>query len=150
MLNPLHFFNTKDTKDTKVRLVMRPNEASHIVIECALEVHTATGAGMLESAVSACLFHEFATKGLHFEHQVHLPLIYKQVRLPVAYRIDFIIENCLIVEIKCVEKLLPVHRAQVLSYLKLSGHKLGLLINFNVPHLRQGIHRVINGPESDL
>ena len=111
---------------------MRPNEASHAVIECALEVHTAIGAGMLESAVSACLFHEFATKGLHFEHQVHLPLIYKQVRLPVAYRVDFIVENCLIVEIKCVEKLLPVHAAQVLSYLKLSGHKLGLLINFNV------------------
>jgi GxxExxY protein len=68
----------------------------------------------------------------------------------VAYRVDFIVENCLIVEIKCVEKLLPVHAAQVLSYLKLSGHKLGLLINFNVPHLRQGIRRIINGPESEL
>jgi GxxExxY protein len=129
---------------------MRPNEASHLVIECALAVHSAIGAGMLESAVCACLFHEFATKGLHFEHQVRLPLIYKQIRLPAAYRVDFIVENCLIVEIKCVEKLLPVHAAQVLSYLRRSGYKLGLLMNFNVPHLRQGIRRIINGPESDL
>ena len=95
---------------------MRPNDTSHAVIDCALEVHTAIGAGMLESAVCACLFHELKAKGLHFEHQVHLPLIYKQVRLPVAYRVDFIVENCLIVEIKCVERLLPVHAAQVLSY----------------------------------
>jgi GxxExxY protein len=150
LLGLFHSINTEDTKDTKAILVMRPNETSHAVIECALAVHTAIGAGMLESAVSACLFHEFAMKGLHFEHQVHLPLIYKQVRLPVAYRVDFIVENCLIVEIKCVEKLLPVHAAQVLSYLTLSGYKLGLLINFNVPHLRQGIRRIINGPESEL
>lgn len=105
---------------------------------------------MLESAVCACLFHEFVAKGLHFEHQVHLPLVYKNIRLPVAYRADFIVENCLVVEIKCVEKLLPVHAAQVLSYLKLTGHSLGLLINFNVPHLRHGIRRIINGPGSNL
>jgi hypothetical protein len=92
---------------------MKPNEASHIVIGAAIKVHTALGAGILESAY-------------------------------------FIVENCLVVEIKCVEKLQPVHRAQVLTYLKLSGHKLGLLINFNIPHLRHGIHRVINGPESEL
>ena len=79
-----------------------------------------------------------------------LPLAYKQVRLPIAYRVDFIVENCLMVEVKCVEKLLPVHEAQLLSYLKLSGFKLGLLINFNVPHLRDGIRRVINGPEEEL
>jgi GxxExxY protein len=79
-----------------------------------------------------------------------LPLVYQGVQLPSAYRVDFIVEDCLLVEIKCVEKLLPVHFAQLLSYLKLSGHKLGLLINFNVPHLRQGIRRVINGPESEL
>ena len=76
--------------------------------------------------------------------------MYRDIQLPSAYRVDFIVENCLIVEIKCVKKLLPVHLAQLLSYLKLSGHKLGLLINFNVPHLRQGIRRVINGPETEL
>ena len=96
------------------------------------------------------MIYELSTAGLHVEHQVRLPLIYCDVRLPSAYRLDFIIENCLIVETKCVEKLLPVHRAQLITYLRLTGLRLGLLINFNVPHLRQGIRRVINGPESEL
>jgi len=129
---------------------MRANDTSHAVIDCAMRVHGALGAGMLESTINSCLFYELTIAGLHVEHQVRLPLIYKQVQLPIAYRVDFIVENCLIVETKCVEKLLPVHVAQLLSYLKLSGHRLGLLINFNVPHLRQGIRRVINGPESEL
>ena len=77
-------------------------------------------------------------------------MVYRGVTLPTAYRVDFIVEKCLIVEIKCVEKILPVHVAQLLSYLKLSKLKLGLLINFNVPHLRQGIRRIINGPENEL
>ena len=85
--------------------------------------------------------------GLRFEHQVHLPVVYEGIQLSTAYRVDFIVENCLVVEIKCVERVLPVHRAQLLSYLKLSGHKLGLLLNFNVAHMRNGVHRVINGPE---
>ena len=129
---------------------MKPNEASHIVIGAAIKVHTALGAGILENAYDACMFYELTTTGLHFEHQVHLPVVYNEIRLPTAYRVDYIVENCLVVEIKCVEKLQPVHKSQLLTYLKLSGHKLGLLINFNVPHLRQGIHRVINGPESEL
>ena len=129
---------------------MKPNEASHIVIGAAINVHTALGAGVLESAYDACMFYELTAAGLHFEHQVHLPVVYNGICQSAAYRIDFIVEKCLVVEIKCVEKLQPVHRAQVLTYLKLSGHKLGLLINFNVPHLRQGIRRVINGPESEL
>jgi GxxExxY protein len=129
---------------------MRPNETSHVVIACALRVHSAIGAGMLESTVNACLLYELAASGLHVEHQVRLPLIYREVRLPAAYRLDFIVENCLIVETKCVEKLLPVHVAQLLTYLKLTEIRLGLLINFNVPHLRQGIRRVINGPASEL
>jgi len=129
---------------------MRPNEASRAVIDCALRVHSAIGAGALESTHGACMFYELNSVGLHVEHQVRLPVVYKQIQLPVAYRVDFVVEKCLIVELKSVEKLLPVHLAQVLSYLKLSGYGLGLLINFNVPHLRQGIRRVINGPESEL
>ncbi len=129
---------------------MTPNETSHAVIECALRVHSALGAGVLESTVSACLLYELRSAGLHVEHQVLLPVVYRGVRLPAAYRVDFIAEKCLIVEIKCVEKLLPVHIAQLLSYLKLTGVKLGLLLNFNVPHFRHGIRRVINGPESEL
>src|SRR5437762_9263227 len=139
-----------DTKDTKDRKYRKPNEASHAVIECALRVHSALGAGVLESTVAACLLYEFRSVGLHIEDQVHLPVIYQGVQLPAAYRVDFIVEKCLIVEIKCVEKLFPVHVAQLLSYLRLSDLKLGLLLNFNVPHLRQGIRRVINGPESEL
>jgi GxxExxY protein len=129
---------------------MRPNEVSHLVIAAAMKVHSALGPGLLESAYDACFLYELAQAGLHTEHQVRLPVVYNTVRLSTAYRVDFVVQNCLIVEIKCVEKLLPVHLAQVLSYLKLSGLKLGLLINFNVPHLRHGIRRVINGPQSDL
>lgn len=129
---------------------MRPNEASRIIIGAAMKVHTALGAGVLESACDACLFYELSQAGLHFEHQVRLPITYNGLQLSSAYRVDFIVENCVIVEIKCVEKLLPVHTAQLLSYLRLSGYRLGLLINFNVPHLRHGIRRLINGPEEEL
>ena len=113
---------------------MRPNDASRVVIGAAMKVHSALGAGVLESVCDACLYYEFTQAGLQFEHQVRLPVVYNGVELSSAYRVDFIVETCLIVEIKCVEKLLPVHNAQVLSYLKLSGLPLGLLLNFNVPH----------------
>ena len=129
---------------------MTPNEASRIVIGAALKVHSALGAGVLESACDACLYCELTKAGLHVEHQVQLPIVYEGIQLSTAYRVDFIIERCLIVELKCVEKVLRVHRAQLLSYLRLSGHKLGLLLNFNVAHMRDGIHRVINGPEDEL
>jgi GxxExxY protein len=129
---------------------VRANEASHAVIGAAMRVHSVLGPGILESAYDVCLFHEFSKTGLRFAHQVHLPVVYDGIRLPAAFRVDYIVEDCLVVEIKCVEVVLPVHRAQVLSYLRLTGHKLGLLLNFNVPHLRDGIHRVINGPERDL
>lgn len=129
---------------------MGPNEASRIVIGAAMKVHSALGAGVLESVCDTCLYYEFTQAGLHFEHQVRLPVVYCGIELSSAYRVDFIVENCLIVEIKCVEKLLPVHAAQVLSYLKLGGLSLGLLLNFNVPHMRQGIRRIINGPEHSL
>ncbi len=129
---------------------MGPNAVSRRVIGSAIKVHNALGAGVLESAYHACLCHQFAEDGLQFQHQVRLPIVYEGVELPAAYRVDFIVEKCLIVEVKCVEKLLPVHSAQLLSYLRLSGYKLGLLINFNVAHLRDGIRRKINGPESEL
>ena len=115
------------------------------VIEAAIKVHTALGPGLLESAYHACVHYEFTLGGLHFAHQVRLPLVYQGMQLDAGYRLDFLVENCVIVELKAVEKLLPLHLAQVLSYLKLSGRPVGLLINFNVPHLRQGIRRVVNG-----
>jgi GxxExxY protein len=130
--------------------MMTANEASRVVIGAAMRVHTALGAGLLESAVGACLLYELSHAGLDVRSQVALPVVYKNVRLDVGYRVDFIVEDSLIVEIKCVEKLLPVHLAQMLTYLRLSRLELGLLINFNVPHLRDGIRRVINGREGDL
>jgi len=129
---------------------MRPNEASQIVIGAAMKVHTALGAGILESAYDACLLYELTKAGLHFDHQITLPIVYEGIQLPTAYRVDFIVEGCLILELKCVERILSVHRAQLLSYLRLTGHKLGLLLNFNVAHMRDGVHRVINGSENEL
>jgi GxxExxY protein len=129
---------------------MKPNEVSYVVIGAAMRIHSALGAGVLESACDACLFYELTQAGLQFEHQLTLPIIYGGVRLKTAYRVDFIVENCLLIEVKCVEKLLPVHSSQLLTYLKLSRVKLGLILNFNVPHMRDGIHRVVNGPENEL
>jgi GxxExxY protein len=129
---------------------VKPNETSQIVIGTAMKVHTALGAGILESAYDACLFYELTKAGLRFEHQVTLPIVYEGIQLAPAYRVDYIVEDCLILELKCVERILPVHRAQLLSYLRLSGHKLGLLLNFNVAHMRDGVHRVINGPANEL
>jgi GxxExxY protein len=129
---------------------MTPNEASRIVIGAAIKVHTALGPGLLESAYGSCLHYEFKKAGLRFEHEVHLPLMYDGTEIPRAYRIDFIVEHSLIVELKCVERVLPVHLAQLVSYLKLSGRMLGLLLNFNVARMRDGVHRRINGPESEL
>jgi GxxExxY protein len=115
------------------------------VIAAATKVHTALGAGLLESAYDACLMYQMTCDGLRFEHQLRLPVVYREVRLDIGYRVDFLVENSVIVEVKAVEKLLAVHTAQVLSYLKLSGRQVGLLVNFNVPHLRQGLRRVIHG-----
>jgi GxxExxY protein len=117
------------------------------ILDGAMNVHTALGAGMLESTYHTCLHYEFSVNGLHFEHQVRLPVVYRGIQLDAGYRIDFLVENCVIVEIKAVEKLQPLHTAQLLSYLKLSGRSVGLLINFNVPHLRHGIKRLVNGYE---
>ena len=144
---------TKDTKDSQrasERPYLKPNETSYRVIGCALRVHSACGPGGLEQAIASCLGHEMKEAGLFVEEQVTLPLVYKNVRMPEAYRADFIVEKCLVVEVKCVSHILAVHRAQLLNYLRQSGLTLGLLLNFNVPHMKEGIHRVIDGPERDL
>jgi GxxExxY protein len=113
------------------------------ILGAAIRVHTALGAGCLESTYDACLRYQLAKDGLKFRHQVRLPIVYEGVQLEGAYRIDFVVEECVVVELKAVEKLLPLHLAQMLTYLKLSTLRLGLIINFNVPHLRDGIRRVI-------
>jgi GxxExxY protein len=115
------------------------------ILRAAIKVHTALGAGMLESTYQKCLHYQLGVDGLHFQHQIRLPVVYHAIHLDAGYRIDFLVENCVIVELKAVEKLLPVHTAQLLTYLRLSGRQVGLLVNFNVPHMRQGIRRVVNG-----
>jgi GxxExxY protein len=115
------------------------------IIEAAMKVHTELGAGLLESTYSACLYYQMSEDGLHFEYQVRLPITYKGLQIDAGYRIDFLVEDCVIVELKAVDRLLPLHLAQVLTYLKLSGHTVGLLLNFNVPHFRDGIRRVVLG-----
>jgi GxxExxY protein len=124
---------------------MTENEISKIVFECALKVHKNLGPGLLESAYEECLFYELKKSNLVVEKQKALPLIYEEVKLDVGYRIDLIVENKFIIEVKSVETLNEVHLAQVLTYLRLSDCKLGLLINFNVKLLKEGVRRVING-----
>ena len=123
---------------------MTENEISKIVFECALKVHKNLGPGLLESAYEECLFYELKKSNLFVEKQKALPLIYEEVKLDVGYRIDLIVENKFIIEVKSVEILNEVHLAQVLTYLRLSDCKLGLLINFNVKLLKEGVRRVIN------
>ena len=124
---------------------MTENEISKIVFECALKVHKALGPGLLESAYEECVFYELKKYNLKVEKQKTLPLIYEEVKLDAGYRIDIIIEDKFIVEIKSVESLNDVHLAQILTYLRLSDCKLGLLINFNVKLLKEGVRRVVNG-----
>lgn len=114
------------------------------IIGCAMRVHTVLGAGLLESAYEACLCYELRKAGLKVEQQKPVPLIYEEVKLECAYRMDLFVENQIIVELKAVDTLHPIHTTQLLTYLKLSNHKLRLLINFNVQHLRDGIKRVAN------
>lgn len=113
------------------------------VIGLAIEVHRALGPGLLESAYEECLCYELVSHEVPFRRQVALPVVYKSVRLDCGYRMDVVVEERLVLELKTVEKLLPVHEAQLLTYLKLSGHKTGLLLNFNTPVLRNGLKRMV-------
>jgi GxxExxY protein len=122
---------------------MKQEEIFKRVLDCSFKVHSALGPGLLESAYTECLFYELAESGLTVEKQKSLPLVYKEVKLEAGYRIDLLVENCIVVEIKSVEALADIHLAQILTYLKLSKCKLGLLVNFNVLHLKEGIKRVV-------
>jgi GxxExxY protein len=118
------------------------NEITEIIIGCAIEVHKELGPGLLESSYEACLAYELQKKGLRLDRQLGLPLIYKELKLEQGYRIDLLVEQSVIVEIKSVDTITDVHKAQVLTYLKLSDATIGLLINFNVLKLTSGIKRI--------
>jgi GxxExxY protein len=123
---------------------MTENQIGKIVVDCAFKVHQELGPGLLESTYEACLLFEINAAGLKAESQKTLPVIYKDVRLDVGYRIDILVENKIVIELKSVESLNDVHMAQIITYLKLSDCKLGFLINFNVKYFREGIKRVVN------
>ena len=130
-------------EDEKLDLITRR------IIGAAIQVHRALGPGLLESAYEACLAYELAQIDLKVERQKELPLHYREVALDCGYRLDLVVEGCVIVEIKAVDDLAPIHQAQLMSYLRFSGLKVGLLINFNVQVLKRGLKRVVNGfPDS--
>lgn len=120
------------------------NQLTEKVIGCAISVHRVLGPGLLESAYEECLCYELSQAKLAFERQVSLPVIYKGIKLDCGYRMDIVVENLVIVEIKAVERILPVHEAQLLSYLKLYDKRLGLLLNFHVSMLKNGMKRIAN------
>jgi len=124
---------------------MELNEISGQIVAAAITVHTVLGPGLLENAYEACLKHELLKRGLAVEQQVALPVVYDGIKIDLGYRLDLLVAQEVIIELKAVEKVTPLHEAQLLSYLKLGRKKLGLLINFNVVHLKNGIKRMANG-----
>ena len=123
---------------------MEANELTGKIIGCAMKVHSALGPGLLESAYEACLEYELRRSGLRVERQKELPVMYEGVRVDCGYRIDLLVDGAVILELKAIDALAPIHEAQLLSYLKLSAVQVGLLMNFNVLHLRDGIKRMVN------
>jgi GxxExxY protein len=121
------------------------NSLTRDIIGAAIEVHRAIGPGVLESVYLPCLQHELTCKGLQWRAQQAIPVVYRGIMLDVSYRVDLIVENSVVVELKSIEKLLPVHDAQVLTYLRLTQCPVGLLINFNVAKLTDGVRRILNG-----
>jgi GxxExxY protein len=122
---------------------MEINKITEIIIGCAIDVHRQLGPGLLESAYEECLCYELAMAGLRFERQKPVPVVYKEIKLDCGYRIDILVESCVVVELKTVEVFNPVHEAQVLTYMKFADKKIGLLINFYVTILKNGIKRYI-------
>jgi GxxExxY protein len=123
---------------------MNINEITGQAVDAAMKVHSALGPGLLESAYEACLAYELRKRGYRVLTQEAVPVCYEDVSIDLGYRIDILINESVVLELKAIAKLQPIHEAQLLSYLKLSGHKVGLLINFHVMHLRDGIRRLVN------
>lgn len=131
--------------ESAARMAITEHELSHQVIKAALKVHSALGPGLLESTYKACLAYELRKAGFKVDVELKLPIIYEEVRLEVGYRLDLLVNDLVIIELKSVEEINRVHMAQAISYLKLSKKKLCLIINFNVLHLKDGIKRVVEG-----
>jgi GxxExxY protein len=126
---------------------LQVNEITGAVVNSAMKVHSLLGPGLLESAYQACLAHELRNRQFHVATEVALPVIYEGYKLEAGFRIDLVVENRVVVEVKSTDAIHPIHHAQLLSYLRLSGMRVGLLINFNVVHLRDGIKRMVDGDD---
>ena len=124
---------------------MDEEAAARQVLDSAMKVHTALGPGLLESAYEVCLDYELSKRGINVSKQVPIAVRYDGIQLELGYRLDLLVDSKVVVEVKAIEKLLPLHHAQLLSYLKLGGYKIGLLLNFHALHLRDGIKRIVNG-----
>ena len=124
---------------------MTENEIGHIIVASAMKVHSAVSPGLLESAYELCLGHELSNQRLGVRHQVPIPIRYEELTVDNGYRVDLLVNDRVVLELKAIETILPVHRGQLLSYLRLGGFKLGYLLNFNVAHMRDGITRMVNG-----
>ena len=124
---------------------MSENAIGHVIIGAAMTVHSAVGPGLLESAYESRLIYELQKRGLHARRQVLVPIRYDGLTIDNGYRIDLLVQDLIVIELKAIEVILPAHRGQLLSYLRLGGFKLGYLLNFNVEHIRDGIMRMVNG-----
>ena len=122
---------------------MDRNEISGAVVDAAMKVHSALGPGLLESAYAACLRHELIKRGFKVASEVPVPVVYDGIRLEAGYKLDLLVEDTVVVELKAIEALAPIHQAQIISYLKLAGKSVGLLINFHLLHLKDGIKRFV-------
>jgi GxxExxY protein len=124
---------------------MEIDQITGIIVDSAMKVHSALGPGLLESVYERCLVHELTKRGLGVQSQIWVPVVYDGIQIEGGYKVDLLVEDAVIVELKVVEHILDLHKAQLLSYLKLSGKCVGLIVNFNVVHLRDGIRRMVNG-----
>ena len=124
-------------------LTEKEEQIAKAIVDCVFKVHKNLGPGLLENIYEVCLCHELTKKQLSYQRQIAIPITYDGINFDEGLRLDVLVEECIICELKAVETLLPVHSAQLLSYLKLTGHRLGFLINFNVPVIKQGIKRII-------
>ncbi|HZZ36876.1 MAG TPA: GxxExxY protein [Caulobacteraceae bacterium] len=131
--------------ETAERPEWKRNQLGEKVLGCALKVHKALGPGLLENAYESCLAIELQKSGLELKRQLTLPVVYDGAKVDLGYRLDLLVEGMIVVEVKAIERLAEIHRAQVLSYLKLGGYRLGYLLNFNVKMMRNGIYRIANG-----
>ena len=144
LLREIKWFTTKRTKGEDKRIEsMKFDQLSNSIIRCALEVHRQLGPGLLESTYEQCLAHELKIAGIPFKLQHSISVNYKEIKIDCGYRVDVFVDNSIIIELKSVDKLLPIHQAQLLTYMKLSGISIGLLMNFNEKYLKDGIKRMV-------